>query len=650
MFADEMRPKNLDEVIGNEHIKSAIKGYFAAGNLPHTILLDGQYGSGKSQPLDAPVLTPEGWSVMGEVTVGSYVVGSDGLPTKVVGVFPQGILPVYRVCFSDGSEVEASGDHLWQVYRHTGVVGETVLTTNQMSNSLVYSHKRGQIKRYSVPLPSPIAGIHQDLLIDPYTLGALLGDGGFTTDSVMFSTGDKEIFDYLQLPEEDQFVWSFSYDWRVRCKVRSNSASQTNIYLKTLGLMGKNSYTKFIPHRYLCGSSDQRLELLKGLMDTDGSVAHVAYEFSTSSQQLGLDVQYLVRSLGGTCRISQRAVSSQNGPSEHPSYRLYIKLDICPFKLTRKANLTKSRVKYPIRKHIVSISPVGNKECQCIAVDAVDHLYITQDFTLTHNTSVARIIGTMLNAEVVEHDCGKDGDISTIRGVVEGAAYSSLFSESKVIILDEVHKLSKPAQDVLLKTTEDTPDSVYFILCTSESQNIIAPLKSRGVTFTVKPVDVDGIRAAYKRVMAVGKIDLQGGSDDWNAIISKSEGSLRVVYNMLDKIYASAEVKPDGSRYLATDTLYNLLGLFKEEVMDETQPLPKAVLSGSSTEALAAIAAAKKDKSSCMGTMIGLYNYLKKAAPKKLRPMLVDMAYLLIEPEKANNWYSLEYLVLKHLS
>jgi DNA polymerase-3 subunit gamma/tau len=266
-------------------------------------------------------------------------------------------------------------------------------------------------------------------------------------------------------------------------------------------------------------------------------------------------------------------------------------------------------------------------------------------------TTIARLIAAALGSQqVTEHDCGANGDINTIREIVDNASYTALWGETKVIILDEVHKLSKAAQDVLLKTTEEPVDGTYFILCTSQSQDIIAALRSRCVTFTVKPVDVDGIRAAYKRILSVGKLVLEGGTSDWDSIIAKSEGSLRVVYNMLDKVYASAEIQPDGSRLLSTATLYDLLGLFKEEEFDDTQPLPKAVMSGNTQEALNAIAASRKDKKATgMGTMIGLYNYLKKAQPKKFRGMLTEMAFLLLDPEKANNWYALEYLVLKYV-
>lgn len=265
-------------------------------------------------------------------------------------------------------------------------------------------------------------------------------------------------------------------------------------------------------------------------------------------------------------------------------------------------------------------------------------------------TTLARIVASQLKADVTEHDCGANGEINKIRSIVEQSEYSALFSDNKVIILDEVHKLSKEAQNVLLKSAEEPSPHTYFILCTSEPEKLIPALRSRGVSFTVEPVGVDGVREAYRRVMRKAKINLEGKAEDWDKVVESAAGSLRNVYNTLDKMFAAGEKDDTGGLYISTALLDKLLGRVDEDyTMDETMPLPQAVIKKDLTAALEAIAAAKKEKREPMPTLIGLYNYLKKARLLQKKTFLADAAEILSQPEKANSWYSLEYLVLKHL-
>lgn len=269
-------------------------------------------------------------------------------------------------------------------------------------------------------------------------------------------------------------------------------------------------------------------------------------------------------------------------------------------------------------------------------------------------TTLARIVANELGAsanDTIEHDCGANGEINKIKNIVEQSDYGALFGTVKVIILDEVHKLSKEAQTVLLKRTEEPAEGTYFIICTSEPDKLIPALKSRGISFTVEPVNIEGVREAYRRVMSTAKLVLEGKADDWDKVISASEGSLRVVYNILDKMVSAGDVQPDGTRFISTAVLDKLLGYVNEDYeMEETMPLPQAVIKRNLSQAFVAIAEAKKEKREPMPTLIGLYNYLKKARLNKTtQPMLADMAEILSQPERANNWYSLEYLILKYI-
>ena len=146
--------------------------------------------------------------------------------------------------------------------------------------------------------------------------------------------------------------------------------------------------------------SAHRLALLQGLLDADGGNSGHAVEYTTVSRQLADDVLFLVRSLGGTAAIASRQTRySHRGEQRvgQVSYRLHLSLPgfIAPFRLPRKANQYLPHTKYPPRRAIVDVQPVGVKETQCIAVDAPDHLYVTDDFVVTHNTYVvARLTDT----------------------------------------------------------------------------------------------------------------------------------------------------------------------------------------------------------------------------------------------------------------
>lgn len=267
-------------------------------------------------------------------------------------------------------------------------------------------------------------------------------------------------------------------------------------------------------------------------------------------------------------------------------------------------------------------------------------------------TTTARIIAKELGSESpLEHDCGANGDINTIRGIIEEAGYTSLFSNVNVIILDEIHKLSQAAQNTLLKITEDTPKNTYFILCTSESKSIIPALRSRCVSLTVHPAKLEDIREAYKKARNVmGDLELEGGKEAWESVVRVSEGSLRKVYMILESLYAAAKKSASGKQ-VTQDTLESLLGISLLDELNENSPLPKAFISRNQIEALKALEVAKKEKQP-YGTLVGLYNYLKKVQsnnPKKERQeLLKDISYLLMNPDKSNNWYALEWLIFSH--
>jgi phosphate starvation-inducible protein PhoH and related proteins len=366
------------------------------------------YMRGRSHPVDTPVLTPDGFRPIGSLTVGDLVIGSDGKPTPVIGVYPQGEKDIYRLTAQDGASTLCSGDHLWAVAtdddRRRGKPLR-VLTTREMIGNLRANHYH----RYELPLHSaPVRFPYREVPMDPYALGLLLGDGcltGFTNPS--FATGDPELAYELKrlLPgTEVRPVGGPNYHLSHVTSPWTTTALAENPVTgaaRRLGLYGTRSTTKFVPDLYLYNSHKVRLAVLQGLLDTDGGPVTqrgrtCRIQYTTVSPRLCDDVIFLVRSLGGIAynRIRPaggRAPGLAKGRPVHHRHDAYI-IDIRlpagiePFRLTRKRDTYNAEGGGRPMRYIDSIEPAGTAEAVCIAVAAADSLYTTEDFLLTHNT------------------------------------------------------------------------------------------------------------------------------------------------------------------------------------------------------------------------------------------------------------------------
>jgi len=353
------------------------------------VLIGDDMGLGKAQPLTSKLVTPDGYILMGDVSVGTMVMGSDGKATEVTGVYPQGERDVYNVIFTDGSEVECDGEHLWSVNSATrnmrGAKHKT-LTLNEIRKDLCSPN--GNLKHY-VPLCGPVEFNKKALPIDPYLLGVLLGDGGFTTNSVKLSTSDGFILEQVEkyLPSGMWVSHQAAYDYILGYK--KGTVNPLKTMLKTLGLWGSKSSQKFIPTEYLYSDVDDRVKLLQGLLDTDGycNSKENSVQFNSSSMRLIEGVKHLVQSLGGVARFSSKE-GSYNGVKCLDSLMLNIKLpvSVSPFLLERKGAGYNPQSKYKPSRGIKTVEYVGRKPVQCISVRAENSLYLTNEFVVTHNT------------------------------------------------------------------------------------------------------------------------------------------------------------------------------------------------------------------------------------------------------------------------
>lgn len=366
---------------------------------------------GRSQPLNSLLMTPNGWRKMGDIKIGDFVIGSDGKPTEVIGVFPQGKKEVYRLTMTDGATVLACNEHLWQVKTMEDKrrnKPSRVLETQEMLGNFRRNHQY----RYELPLLSaPIEFEAKEVPLEPYALGLLLGDGCISDKtSPSFTTADEELVEALEFslsPMNLSFKRKTQIDYTITNPLAGKGGNKFNLaknplreVLRGLNLAGTVSSTKFIPEVYLYNSSDVRIAVLQGLLDTDGGPVtqkgrNCRIQYSTTSEKLKNDIIFLVQSLGGViyCRTRKaegRKPGFANGREvvhRNDSFVMDIRLpeNIRPFRLQRKAEIHENCGGRPMR-FIKNIEYVGEMETQCISVAALDSLYLTDDFILTHNT------------------------------------------------------------------------------------------------------------------------------------------------------------------------------------------------------------------------------------------------------------------------
>ncbi|HZK00343.1 MAG TPA: LAGLIDADG family homing endonuclease, partial [Tissierellaceae bacterium] len=358
--------------------------------------------TGKALRNSELVLTSNGWVEMGDIKVGDIVYGKDGKETKVTGVFPQGLRDIYRVTFDDKTTVDCDLEHLWEVRTRDDRSRDKdrVVTTADMLDNLYV--EGGTRKNYSINYVNPIEFGNKlnDDDLHPYLLGSLIGDGGLTDRLLYFHNNDDEIVNRLSelLPETDKIYSSGLNRYTISKKdtyIRIDGKTikcTTSAKLEEYGLLDKLSYEMFLPSKYLYSTIDSRLELLRGLMDTDGyteSGNSSSNEFTTVSRQLAVDVVELLRSLGARVTLSTKQGSYKKNGLVHKTrlvYRIHFNMELNPFYTSRKYDKFKPRVtrKY---KYIESIEKIGQDLCTCISIDSPDKLFITNGYNLTHNTT-----------------------------------------------------------------------------------------------------------------------------------------------------------------------------------------------------------------------------------------------------------------------
>ena len=359
------------------------------GGCPRKTLnvLLGTTNVGKAEPLSTILNTPNGIKRFGDLSIGDYVYGSNGNSTKIINTYPQGELDLYKITFKDGRSTECSYEHLWNVYK-----GDNKHQITIDSNEIL---RLMDLKYYSnrlwIPLSKPIDLNQQfNFNISPYVMGVYIGDGTTMAESMGISANDnhiiKKIHDEINNDGMD-LVHKSKYDYIIKSQFTGENEYLTE--LKQYKLFKVKSDKKFIPREMMKSSISDRWDLLTGLIDSDGYCSKTGtLHYYTTSEQLKNDVIELVRTLGGIA-IYKNKQTYCNGKKGLPSFNITIQLNpnnglnISPNKTN--VDIFNNRTKIPKLK-IKSISKIHREECMCIEVEAKDHLYLTKDYIVTHNT------------------------------------------------------------------------------------------------------------------------------------------------------------------------------------------------------------------------------------------------------------------------
>ena len=353
---------------------------------------------GKALALDTPLPTPSGWTTMGEVAAGDWLIGADGKPARVTAA--TGVMrgrPCYEVEFSDGTVIVADAGHQWRVTRRAGrgQPGEAraagyqpqhaqqarpeIVTTAELAADLGVRGRRGEI---AVALPRAANLPAADLPFPPYALGAWLGGG--SSRAARLAAPEPEIVAEIEAGGVQVVPSADRPDQHL---LRAGGPGGADGALRRLGVLGD----KHIPVRYLRASEEQRRALLAGLLDTGGHVTRDgAVQSAVTSRRLAAGTRQLILSLGYQAAMTTKP-SGRPAAEGGACYAVTFTPPDKVFRLTRKL-ARQSTGGHPAARArmITAVRPVPSVPVRCVQVDNADHMYLAgRTWVPTHNSTLA---------------------------------------------------------------------------------------------------------------------------------------------------------------------------------------------------------------------------------------------------------------------
>lgn len=350
--------------------------------------------------LNTIVYTPTGYKLAKDIKMGDYVIGKNGKPTKVLGTCINKDVEMYRITFSDGAVVECGGEQLWEVNDKRGKkVRKTSWFMEKDPNGNLRNERLkapcGK-QKYWIDLCEPVQFKHQDVTIDPYVLGALIGDGYLPVQgTISFAKPDTFIVDKMNerlgkdycLSKLNKKSRNYEYHLTktlptkgVKNKIKQN--------VKDMGLIGKKAPDKFVPKDYLYNDVSTRLDILNGLMDTDGSASKVgACTFVTVSKQLAEDVGFIVESMGGLLSFCLYTTKEHeyNGcliTPNFPARCVIISMSDPTIAFTLPRKKERTHKKKMLRRKFEKVERIENADTKTIVVDNEDSTFLVEHFVV----------------------------------------------------------------------------------------------------------------------------------------------------------------------------------------------------------------------------------------------------------------------------
>jgi hypothetical protein len=391
-------------------------------------------GAGKCQPYHSKILTTAGWKQMGDLTTEDKVIVPDGSKADIINIYEPGKKDIYKIVFSDGRKVECCGDHLWPIHNiqwransKKGGPYRNITTTELIE--LMAKTKRN----IGIPLVTmKNNNIDIELPMDPWLLGFLLGDGSFSSGAVSFSTADTELVEKVSSKIHKDYIVNYigQYDYSIDFKsqqikyafrskhmkdkkrnklghiIAENKSSfhkYRQILIK-LVLGNLHNHNKFIPEIYHSASYNQRMKLIQGLVDSAGTIDKSSVVFTSTSNKLASGFQKMIHSVGGIAKIKYKTNRTYKYKGDYrackDSYTVATKFpkpwELCS--LARKKDKTNYFYQYgqTLKLNIDSIEKIGNERVRCIYINHPDHLYITDNYIVTHNTLITAALSDLV--------------------------------------------------------------------------------------------------------------------------------------------------------------------------------------------------------------------------------------------------------------
>lgn len=340
----------------------------------------------KGLALDTVLPTPTGWTTMGDVAVGDILLGSDGKPCTVTAKSNVHYNPCYRITFDDKSEIICDHEHYWKTLSGQQNPKEKVLTTKEIHDTLFGNSAQPQ-RQHRVLNTMPLDLDEANLPIHPYVLGYWLGNGKHTSSEI--SSSDEEVYQRFE-----------ELGYEVGPDIGSGSSCPTKTVYKIRSLLSEMNLfrNKHVPSIYMRASIEQRLELLRGLMDSDGcwNIERQQCNFTNTNETLARNVYEIVCSLGWRANFWSGPYEGF-GVSGTGYYVNFTPFNLNPFYIYRKAILVRLEGTTPCRRRLViAVEEIPTVPTQCITVDSEDHTYLCGESMIpTHNTGKRPILDAL---------------------------------------------------------------------------------------------------------------------------------------------------------------------------------------------------------------------------------------------------------------